>query len=767
MFPVPSRNSATSIDIGDNIANSLMFDSVSSQYLSRTPGIASNRKTWTWSGWVKRSALLTWTKSRCFGAGVAGTGNKSLVFGFAQESVNGDILAIQESTWTVSNDLLWTSTPVYRDPSGYYHVVIAMDTTQATAADRIKVYVNSSQITGTLTVAPAINYDTLINSASLHTLGAAPGISAITSLDGYLSNVHFIDGQALTPAAFGRTSAHTGQWVPKTYTGTYGTNGFKLGFTDATSTTTLGYDTSGNANHWNLNAMTTANQYTDTPTNNFCTLNPLKKWTDGSSAVYSLGNTKITQGGNPSQTVGTFPLINNSYVEVTAVSLDPVRAYVGVVEVSSLLTSYSNTVSVLYSADGTKAVNAVLTAYGATYTNGDVIGVWYKNGKVYFSKNNVWQNSANLTAETGFAASGYSAYDMVFYLGHASNFTVNFGQRPFTYTPPTGFKTLCTANLSVPTIKKPTQYFVANTRTGTGAAYSVTGKLFSPGLVWVKGRSGATDHAIYDAVRGVQNDLASNSTAAETVQATGLTAFNSDGYTGGALAKMNTNAATYVDWLWKESASSGMDIVTYTGNGANRTIAHSLGAVPKMVIVKQLSAGTTNWLVWHIGLTSGAYYIPLNLTSVEGNDASVWNSTVPTSSVFSVGTNVYSNANGSTYVAYLFSEIAGFSKFGSYTGNGLADGPFVHCGFRPAFVMVKRTDVAQDWYVWDIARDTYNESNKTLDPNLANAEEALSRPIDFISNGFKNRVATAQNVSGGIYIYMAFAEAPFKYARAR
>lgn len=331
---------------------------------------------------------------------------------------------------------------------------------------------------------------------------------------------------------------------------------------------------------------------------------------------------------------------------------------------------------------------------------------------------------------------------------------------------------MSTTNLPTPSIKKGSLYMDATLRTGTGATASVSSLGFQPDLVWIKSRSAATDHGIYDAVRGVQKQLESNTTTAETTETTGLTAFNSNGYTVGALAQLNTSAATYVDSAWKEGVTPGFDIVTYVGNGTNRTISHNLGAVPKLIILRSREATSTGrWTVQH-GYYGSARYAYLNETfAFDTTNANLrWNSTDPTSSVFSIGTSSDVNHTSDNYVGYLWSEIEGFSKFGSYTGNGSTDGPFVWCGFRPRFVMIKRTDTTNDWEMVDTARGAYNVNTAVLAANSSSAESAFTSgyELDVLSNGFKLRsTGVVHNASGGTYIFAAFAENPFKYARAR
>jgi hypothetical protein len=342
---------------------------------------------------------------------------------------------------------------------------------------------------------------------------------------------------------------------------------------------------------------------------------------------------------------------------------------------------------------------------------------------------------------------------------------------------PTGYVALNTQNLPAPTISNGASYMAATTYTGTGASLTIANTVgsasFQPDLVWVKGRSGATDHAWYDAVRGVQLQLESNTTTDETTETTGLTAFGSTGFTVGALAQMNTSAATYVAWQWKEGATQGFDIVTYTGSGSARTISHNLGVVPNMIIVKARTTASTDqgWPVYHSANTAAPEtdYLLLNSTAATADLDTVWNDTAPTSSVFSVGTNANVNANNDTYVAYCFAAVAGYSAFGSYTGNGSTDGPFVYLGFRPRYVMMKRSDSTGEWQINDTSRSPTNLADARLWANSSAAESSnTGGNMDYLSNGFKLRNTNSDdNTNGGTYIYMAFAENPFKLSLAR
>ena len=324
--------------------------------------------------------------------------------------------------------------------------------------------------------------------------------------------------------------------------------------------------------------------------------------------------------------------------------------------------------------------------------------------------------------------------------------------------------------------------------TGTGATLAVSNAVntvsFQPDFVWMKGRSGATDHALYDSVRGTTFDLVSNSTAAETTQTTGLTTFGAAGFTVGALAKVNTSAATYVGWNWKAGGTAvsntagtitssvsantdaGFSVVTYTGNGVNSTMGHGLGVAPAMIFYKSRS-NAEGWPVYHSALAVANNLALSNTNAQQPNGNIYWNSTAPTATLIRAGTDTGNNGSGYTYVAYCWAPVAGYSAFGSYTGNGSADGPFVYTGFRPRFVMIKRTDGIGNWWMFDTSRSTYNVAVQYLIADTS-AVEGSDNAIDVLSNGFKLRLATYQpNTSGATFIYAAYAENPLRYSNAR
>jgi len=367
----------------------------------------------------------------------------------------------------------------------------------------------------------------------------------------------------------------------------------------------------------------------------------------------------------------------------------------------------------------------------------------------------------------------------------------NFGQRPFSYTPPTGFVALNTYNLPDSTIKNGAAYMAATLYTGNSSTQTITntvnGVSFQPDWIWAKNRTtSGSNHRSFDSVRGASKILYPSLTNSEDTNANGLTSFNSNGFSIGD-ASINDSGASFVAWQWKAGGTSasnttgtitttvsvgatqGFSVATYTGNGsAGATFGHGLGVAPSFVIVKERS-NANGWLCYHIS-TGNTGYLELDATLSFQTLSTVWNNTTPSSSVVTLGTVSNVNRNGGTFVAYCWAAVAGYSAFGSYTGNGSADGPFQYLGFRPRFLMVKNATNAYNWNIQDSGRNTYNPVNNQLYANLADAEYAANSGnflVDFLSNGFKVRGTGASgNNSGDTIIYMAFAENPFKNANA-
>jgi len=762
------------------IDRSLRLRSSVSAYLSRTFTSAGNRRTWTYSCWVKRSKLSTgYPALFC-----APVDNSELIFHL------DDALQFY---WNASASNNKKTDAKYRDVSAWYHVVAAIDTTQATAGDRVKLYINGERITsfGTSTDV-ALNYEGQFNNSVQHNIGKASGSHY---LDGYITEINFVDGQQLDSSYFGETDLDTGVWKPKRYAGSYGTNGFYLNFSDNTSTTTLGYDTSGNSNNWTTNnisltAGSTYDSMQDVPTltsenaGNFATLNAVHK--AYGSVTYSNGNLQGAADTNWNAMLSTINVTSGKWYWEYATTTT--NAFCGV---QSQPQSYNTTNpqnfsgTIVYNAiTGAKRIDGTETSYGASYTSADTIGVALDidGGTITFYKNNSSQGSISLSSSSNMVGKTIAPV----FISYNSTSIANFGQRPFAYTPPTGYKALNTYNLPDSTIEDGGDYFNTVLYTGNGGTQSVTGVGFQPDWVWLKKRSDVANHNLIDSVRGAGYSLFSNTTDSETNYTTYFASFGTDGFnlTNGG-GSFNASGGTYVAWNWKANGSgvsntdgsitstvsanttSGFSIVTYTANNtAGSTIGHGLGVAPKFIIVKSRN-NINSWNSYHssLGNTKG---IDLNSTNAANTSSNYWNNTSPTSSVFSVA--LFTNNSTYTYVAYCFAEIEGFSAFGSYTGNGSTDGTFVYTGFRPAFVLVKSSNLTYGWVIVDTVRNTYNVINSNLFPHASAAEDSSTGyfNIDAVSNGFKVRTSNAvSNQSGGTYIYAAFAENPFKYSLAR
>ena len=331
------------------------------------------------------------------------------------------------------------------------------------------------------------------------------------------------------------------------------------------------------------------------------------------------------------------------------------------------------------------------------------------------------------------------------------------------------------------TIKKSSDYFNTKLYTGNGSTNNITGIGFQPDWVWTKCRSTVNSHRVIDAVRGVTKAIVTNSPNAEFTETNGLSAFGSDGYTlNGNLASMNTNNDTYASWNWKANGAgsantagsinstvsvnttSGFSVVSYTGTGSIATIGHGLGVAPNVVIVKQRTAAGNHWVMYNSALPSANYFLYLDGTDAQQTATNFFNNTAPSNSVFTVGTDAQTNGNTNSLIAYCFAEKQGYSKFGSYVGNGSTNGPFVYTGFKPAFVITKRIDAGGGWGINDNKRPNYNPENLYLVANDGQVEASDgSWTMDLLSNGWKARYNNGHfNAAGGSYIYMAFAKAP-------
>ena len=804
---------------GYQIQRSVRLRASASAYFSRTAGAPTSPYIWTVSAWLKLGSSPG-GNSFC----LLGGGNTTPNFLYSYiDLTTGTFQLFAPNTGTTLNLI---TTQVFRDYSSWYHFVISVDTTQATASNRVKIYVNGSQITAFSTATyPALNATFFWNqNGVVQRLGSISGVSGF--YDGYYAEMIGVDGQQLTPTSFGEFSPVTGVWIPKGYTGTYGTNGFFLKFTDNSAATAaaIGKDYSGNGNNWTPNnisvtAGVTYDSMLDVPTlnnptaANFAVWNPLN---NPASATFADGNLKITNSAGDYRgclSTMSIPSSGKFYWESqsTATSGTFSICNMGIaplgIPLSGNQNGYANSAA-WYLGNAAAAFWIPGGISVGASSPSDVFQFAYDatTGKVWLGRNNVWYWGNTTTNNTTGDPSGgtnptFTLTSAEFYawaFAYANGSTINFGQRPFTYTPPTAFKSLNTFNLTTPSIPNGTKQMgtLLWTGAGTTGAGSITGLNFQPDFVWSKVKSTTYNHTLFNSVvgGGVKKGLSSSSALSEAAfnddAGIGyLTTFDANGFSyigGTAPAYFSANAQTYVGWNWKGSnatavsntsgsvtssvsanPTAGFSVVTWTAPASGAyTVGHGLNVAPSLILVKD-RANSVSWIVYHKSVsTTTALYLVLNSTAAIASAAGIWGSALPTSSVFgnTAGTGVSVNAAS---LAYCFAEIAGYSKFGSFTGNGSADGPFIYTGFRPSFICIKRSDVASGWIILDSTRSPYNVADKYIFAEATSGEGTLALE-DFLSNGFKIRsTSSSVNTSSGTYIYFAFAESPFNYSLSR
>ena len=787
------------------VDNSAMFNDGDSEHLARDGfGQSPTSSTvCTISVWVKRGTNFGSNQVIIYGGDPSGSTAESLRFG------TGDQLQFNQA----SSDYDLKTTQLFRDTHAWYHIVAVLNT-GAAESSRAALYVNGSQVTDFATENyPGSSYSTnfTANSSSVeHVIGAnASGGGASQFFDGYIAELYFIDGQALTPTSFGEFDTN-GIWRPIDATGlTFGNNGFYLDF--ETSGSDLGDDKSGNSN--DLTNTNSATQTSDSPTKNYAVLSHLTHQTNGS---LSKGNTQTTASSDQGLSFSTFPVTTGQKVYIEALCSGATTTMTGCVKATSAVVGNpASDFDALESADGGAgrllhvATGDVFNSDGNTsasnYAPNDSVPVRHMialdlvNDKIYWGDAGVgasgWSNGSGSFNQAFGSAVGVDLTANLDWFFAFRPFTgtieVNFGATAFTVDPPTGYSSGYSAAIenenreTALTIEDGTAYFQSTLYTGNASSKEVNqsgNSTFQPDFVWIKDRSSSAHHAMLDAVRGGNKGVRSSLNFVEYTESN--LSFDADGFSmtsAGSAATINTSSNNYVAWQWNGGGSTvsngdgslasnvranqtaGFSIVSYTGNGGSggsQTVGHGLGAKPNMILIKNLST-TDNWVVYHddIGFNAGT----LNSTAARiTTGASVyWNDTAHTSTIFNVNTHAGVNGDGNSMIAYCFTSIPGFSKFGGYVGNNNANGTFIPLGFKPAWVMVKTIATTGAWGIYDNLREPNNAVIKRLFANDGAAEDSDGEQMDFLSNGFKLRKSGGHNNSGATYLYMAFAEHPF------
>lgn len=802
------------------IDRSLRFDRAASAYLNWTPSVAGNVQKWTFSAWVKRVNITASGDQWVFQAtGSGGTQNDGIFFN------TSDKLCVN-----FNNAAVLVSTANYRDPGAWMNIVVAVDTTQFTPADRFKVYINGDLITSWSTATyPVQNTNGFINGAFQHYIGRNTGGNYFGC---YMTEARFIDGVQSDPSSFGTTSPFTNEWQPIPYIGAYGTNGFYLNFSDNSNTTstTLGKDYSGNGNNWTPNSFSVASGL-----NNDSVVDVPTRWDDGSNGRgnYPVFNNQIQNNnngmitdGNLRATMNTGPYNQNWaistidvpstgqwYFEFTIVTIQS-TLIVGIARQNVQYGSSSTSASIRTYANSGNKNSSTSTTYGATYTTNDVIGIAVNSdtGEITFYKNGVSQGVAYNDLNT---AGGPWA---PFVLCTASNncvVTFNAGQQGFSYTPPTGFEAINTFTMPLPAVSSGQEYCKPLGYTGNGFTQTISGLQFQPDLVWVKARNLTEYPRMVDSLRGATLAVQAGNNVAQQTETTGVTAFNADGFSLGTSAGYNSSGQTYASWNFlatpttvnntsgsissqtRSNATAGFSIVKYTGTGVNATVGHGAGATPVFMIIKDLT-GTNQGVCFHAS-AGPTVYLPFRNANAdtEGTIASatVFNNTAPSSTQFSVGTSTLTNAIGNEYIAYVWAAVPGFCAYGSYSSS--ADLPYVHCGFLPSLVTTRADDASVQSRSFganltkDDQRSTYGNSvplnlswsfNTVENSNTStNANgDVAGVAIDLISSGWKLRGSYAATSGGSgnsnnmiigsvpatIY-WVAWGRSPAKFTNAR
>ena len=774
---------------GYEIDQSIRFNKSASALMSRTFGTPTDQNKFTYAFWMKPCSesngycLETNTTGGVTFSGMVMNGGSMQFFDYTSGSAQIDV----RTTFT-------SSVGKFRDYSAWYHAMFVFDSDQSTDSDRLKFYINGVQFPVADLVGPSGGSVVWPGSGANSKFNASGTVHRISSsvnglVDGYMADIYFLDGVAATPSDFGKFDSDSNQFVPIEYSGSFGNNGFYI---DGRDSSDLGDDESGNGNDFSTSNMGTDDQVTDSPTNNQAIFNTLWK-----GATLSDGNLVATASGNSYQWATSTIAIDDGGKHVCEFQKSSgTFGYVGIFQIGNhTATTGNNYIYALNLGNGEIVKNASLvTDIGAGAAN-SLMRIEYDSSadtiKIFDDGTEVFPASTGVSNTVGLTGQNSLHFGCAPF-GSGTVITATFS--PLSGTPTTGFKELTTTNLSDPTIADGSEYYHNQTYTGNGTSgLAITNTAsagdFKPDILWLAPRSNGDNHVFFDSVRGTTSRIYSNKSDAQDTDGTALITFETDGFDLDTTdPNYNGSGRTYVAWQWhttggtsgsngdgditstvSANTTAGFSALTYTGNGSdNQEIGHGLGIAPKMICTKRRDS-SGNWTSYHdaVGINQVFY---LNSTALPTSNTEQYRA-VPTSSVYTVGVGGDINSSGGSYLAYVFAEVDGFSKISSYTGNGSTDGPFVYTGFKPSWVMLKRiTGSTQEWQIYDAARDPYNLANHKLEANSSSAESVLTSDnnLDFLSNGFKLLQANGgMNASGSEYLYMAFAECPFKTANAR
>lgn len=766
-----------------------------SEYMNRTPGTATDLQTWTFSCWFKRGRNIVDGSGvdTILSAGSATTDKTFLAF-------DGSNRIQFQHTVASTVEIDYVSTAIFTDPTGWYHLVVAYDSNEGTAADRVKIWVNNVQLTQWDTQnTPSAAEETFINDNVINNIGRRAQDND-NYFDGYLAEMYMCDGQDLTPTTF--AEANGSAWQPIDASPTFGGEGWELFFqTDID----LGDDTSGNTNDWTENNIAAANQREDTPTRNHLTLHPNYHGTGPTMTIENGMLEAHTTSGTINTVFATamLPTTGKYYWEVDCTTVDAAnRVTIGVCDQQGTVNNdvgsdnhgwsiVNNTGTTLSNRhDGS---NTAFTDTGTLQT-GDYVMLAYDagTGELWFGLNGTWLDSGDPAAGTGEtftisdAFAGVVAPAMsVFTSGN--QLTFRSAEQDWEGTAPTGFVSLDTSGWPTLAIEDPKDHFNVVAYSGNGTnPRSLTGENFQPEIAWVKAINQAGLHIISDTVIGAGTIQTHATGAADVATNSGgeITAFNADGITVDANTSdldVNDNgvATDYIAAMWNESVTAGLDVVGYAGTASAQNIAHNLTVAPNALYVRNRDTAGNNALFFDRYLdTSGlpvtdpeTDFMLFDTAGVRTDDATYWDDTAPDASNFRVGTNTSTNNNTDNHAAYVWAEVPGFSKFTAYRASNSTDtrAPFIYTNFRPALILLKNIDSTGGWRMWvrDNALIGANGGTTASDSWLADtdAAQATGPLIHICNSGFKlTAIDVSSNFFNREYLVMAFADVPFELA---